>query len=130
MSKFGNLKLNSDAVARMYLTDPVSGLDLQGDDGTKAWIDLYSSDSAVAREFDRRLLEARSKSRTPPTPEQLEEQLFRRAAELTKGWNLVDREGKVLEVPCNHQNALELYKELPWALEQALDFSRNRANYA
>lgn len=130
MSKFGSLIIGDINTPReMALADPFTGLPLVSKTGRKAIIRLYSSDSEKAQAFERQLLDARALSRIKPTAASLETEMFLRISNLTESWNLCDLDGEDLDVECTQANAVEFYKSLVWAYEQALDFSRSRVNF-
>lgn len=130
MSMFGSLALDTDTPRVMKLADPFTGLPLVSKTGKNATISLYSQDSKVAAAFERQIIDARALNpRLRQTAESMERDMFQRIAHLTAGWELCDLEGEDLEVPFSLTNAVELYRQLPWAYEQALDFTRSRVNY-
>lgn len=132
MSKFGKLSeaFDKETPREMKLANPITGLPLTSADGkTAAVINLYSADSKVAQTFERELLDGRILSKAKPDAEKTELEMYLRLATLTHSWTLLDLEGNPVEVECNRANAVEFYREMPWAFEQASDFSRSRNNY-
>lgn len=136
MSKFSSMALETETPERMVIQHPKTGQPLRDAEGGEAWIDLLSSDSEVARVFDRKITNMRlkRKTRTPLTAEELEAEGNERLAVLTKGWRLLSLSGAPLdpEVPCSAANAAELYADpsMAWLREQVMDFVTSRANFS
>jgi hypothetical protein len=132
MSKFGKLSeaFEVNTPREMKLANPITGLPLTSNDGkTAASIQLYSADSKVAQTFERELLDGRLLSKAKPDAEKTETEMYLRIATMTAGWTLFDLDGNPVEVECTRANAVEFYREMPWAFEQAVDFTRSRNNY-
>lgn len=134
MSKFEGLGLSTDTPSKMILVHPVTRQPLRDEDGNEGYIDLYSSDSDVARKYDREVTRRRLNQRGQIrlSPEELEAEGLDKLAALTAGWNLVALNGKKLDVPCNTQNARELYSipSMTWIRDQVNEFAVDRANFA
>lgn len=131
--KFDGLGLDVEQPRRMILVHPVTRLPLRGADGAEGWIDLHSSDSAVARRHNREVQKRRlnMRGRGSISPEELEAEAVDLLAALTAGWGLVTLAGEPLDVPFTPENARELYAApaLAWVREQADEFAANRANF-
>lgn len=138
MGKFSSLGIAVDDAARLYLTHPVTGQPLRGPDGDDAWIDLLSTDSAVARQHERQVNDRRLQSRgRVQTGEQLEAERIDLLVKLTKDWNLLCfdgspllNDGKPIEV--TETTVRELYIEpvTSWITKQVAEFVGNIGNFA
>lgn len=136
MSKFGGLALEVERPQRMFITSPVTGDPLETEDGEPAYIDVYSSDSEVARKCRRRLTQARvdraAKSGRPRMDvKQMEAEEVEFLASITAGWRLVALDGSVIDVECNVENARDLYADpaTAWLFDQVNAFAGNRENF-
>src|SRR5678815_2274019 len=76
--------------------------------------------SAQNRRFSRGAL---SKVRA----EELDNDLLEIYAACTLGWYGIAVDG--VDLPCNKQNALLVYKRFRWVVDQVADFIRDRANF-
>lgn len=135
MSKFGALAANVATPYRVELLDPISDDPIKDKQGNPAYIDVFSTDSEAGRAFDkeerRKIVDRAAKGRAADLPDQYEMNAAK-AARLTKGWRLVDpASGEVLDVPCNAENALELYSEpgMNWLFVQVWTAASNAANF-
>lgn len=135
MSKFAALAADVATPCRVELLDPITDEAIKDKKGNPAYIDILSTDSAAAREFDagerRRVTEKAIKGRSADLPDQLETNVAK-AAKLTKAWHLVDPVSRdVIDVPCNAENALELYSEpgMGWLFSQVWVGAANPANF-
>lgn len=137
-SKFAGLALGVDKTQRMPLMHPVTGQVLRAKDTQEeAYIEGYSTDSKIGRDFlqelQRRRLNAQRNAggRDRTTPEQQEAENVDFLAILTTGWSLVTLDGEPLDIPFNQQNARELYaaREVLWIRDQWNTFVSERANF-
>lgn len=132
-SKFGAMALDTEKPVRMVIRHPKTNLPLRDNDGTEAFIDLMSSDSDAAVKAKRTVTNGRlaMRNRSKLTSERLETEAAELLAALTKAWYLVGLDGSVVDTPCNHQNAVDLYTapEMAWLREQVDEFTSDRANF-
>lgn len=135
MSKFAALAADVATPYRVELLDPLTDEPIKDASGNPAYIDVFSTDSVQGRAFDaterKKVTEKAIKGRSADLPDQLEAN-FAKAAKLTKAWHLVDpATGTVLDVPCNADNALELYSEpgMSWLFSQVWVGATNPANF-
>jgi len=134
-SKFGGLGLAVDQPHRMTILDPTTRQPIRdATTGEEAWIDLYSADSAVARQHNfnvtrRRLNTGARGQRIKISPEELEAEGIDLLVALTTNWHLVNIDGTPIKEPYSAENARELYREV-WLREQADDFVTDRANFS
>ena len=130
--KFAGLALATDAAQRMTIIHPGTRQPLRHADGSEAWIDLYSLDSAPARKIIRAQQDRRLRMRAArATSEEIEADATELLAALTAGWSLCGLNGDALDVPCNPANAQELYAmpALAWLREQVDAFVADRGNF-
>lgn len=114
--KFAKLAADVAASYRAEIIDPRTNAPLRDRDGNVSYIDVLSTDSPKAREFEKgrrkdlrqRLL--RSRTGTIDTPDQIDENCELLAL-LTVDWHLVGWDGEVIDLPCTVENATELYTE-------------------
>jgi hypothetical protein len=134
-SKFGGLGIPVDKPARMTLIHPTTNQPLRDSEGKEAYLDLYSTDSEVARRHFR----AANRNRTTPqgrpvrtSPEADEAAAVETLVALTAGWYLVAPDGKPFDFPFNAQNAREVYAaaEMSWVRLQVNEFVTDLANFA
>jgi hypothetical protein len=134
MNKFAGLGLATDVASRMPIMHPITGQPLRhADTGAEAFIELLSSDSAVARRVDRATSDKRLRSRARRlTAEELEGDRMEKLAKLTRGWSLVRLDGGALDVPFSEGTARELYAEpsMAWLRDQAQAWVDDLGNYA
>lgn len=138
MSKFAALALAVDEPARMVIIDPVSGRPMLAADGREGYIDVYSSDSEIARKHYRktgqsRLDEmARRKKRASVSIETFEQNDLDLLTKLTAGWLLVAPDGTIIDVPFSPENARELYSDpgMAWLRDQVDEFAAERSNFS
>lgn len=133
-SKFESIALPVEQPARLTILDPKRRAPLVDAKGEPAWIELYSSDSAISRRH-RRALQQRSlntRGRSKVTPEEIEEDALDLLAALTSGWRLLNFDGSPLEVEFSIANARELYAHpgMNWLREQVDEFAGDRANFS
>lgn len=136
-SKFAALAANVSQAFKVELIDPVSDAVIKDKGGKVSFIEVYSIDSEAGRKFDKdqRAIVARKSMRSrngivEPT-DQLELNVAKCAA-LTKSWHLVDpANGEVIDVPCNAENAAELYSAAgtSWLFVQAWVGANETANF-
>lgn len=134
MSKFAKLALEVDKPARMIIVHPILRQPLRNATGDEAYIDLYSADSAPARKHTASVARKRLNMRRGGklTPEEIEAEAVELLCALTAGWELFDLEGDALEIPFNHENARDAYREpgLSWLREQVDEFVADRGNFS
>lgn len=135
MSKFAALAANVATPYRIELVDPITDQPIKDKKGNPAYIDILSTDSAAAREFDagerKKVTEKAIKGRSADLPDQFETNIAK-AAKLTKAWHLVDpMSGEVIDVPCTAENAVELYSEpgMGWLFSQVWVGATDPANF-
>ena len=115
-SKFAALAADVTTPYRVELRDPRTDLVLRDHDGNTAYIDVLSTDSERARDFEKgkrkdlRQRIMRSRTGTIDASDQIEDNISLLAL-LTIGWHLVDLRGEVIDLPCTPENAAELYGE-------------------
>ena len=132
MSKFAALAVKADAPSRMPILHPATNEPLLCSDGEPAWIDVHSTDSPAAQKHQRAAQNRRLQSRVRKiTAEELENEGIELLAALTAAWRLVGLDGALLDIPCNRQNAAELYAEpsAAWIREQVNSFAADRGNF-
>lgn len=132
MSKFAGLGIAADKPFRVELISPVTGQVIRDKEGNPAYVDVLSSDSQKAREFDRRLLDRRIQNKVAkPDARQVEADSNERLVTLTVDWNLLTLDGEPLGVKFSAQNGRELYAEpaVSWVREQVVEAIDNRANF-
>lgn len=134
MPGLDSLELDVDKPARMIILDPRNNLPMKGKDGKEAYVDVYSSDSEIARKFNRQIKTARLRTRNPNaiTGDKLEEEDVERLAALTSAWHLVAFDGETIELECTNENAKKLFanNKLQWLVEQIDTFAGSRANFS
>src|SRR4029077_2269899 len=122
MSNFSGLELGVDEPFRLVLVHPVTRQPMRDSEGNEAYIEHYSSDSEIAKKYQRSVQRRRlaMRGRAKITPEELEAEGVELLAVLTAGWHLVDLKGNVIDVPFTVDNARELYAEpaLAWLKDQ------------
>lgn len=132
-SKFAGLEIEVERPQRMVLVHPTTRQPLRDQDGQPAYIDVYSSDSSIARAHNRAVQQRRlnTRGRGRLSTEQLEAEAIDLLAALTAGWRLVKLSGEPLDVPFTPENARELYAapSLAWIREQVDEFAVERANF-
>jgi len=115
MTDIGGLRVAE--VSTLKLKHPLTGDELEG-----AEVDLVGHDSAKFRAMvhtDARKIIGGEKS----DPAETEAVLFRRCCELTVAIRGITADGKPIT------EAEELYRDYPWAYEQAQAFILRRANF-
>lgn len=133
MSKFAGLGLAVDEPKRMTLLHPVTRQPIRDGEGV-AYIDLHSSDSQIARKHNREIQQRRlnMRGRGRLSTHEIEAEGIDLLAALTVSWRLLTLDGQPIDVPCNEDNARDLYSapELAWVKEQADEFAADRANFS
>lgn len=132
MSKFAGLALAVDKPSRLELRRPDDNSLLMDKDGNVAYIDLLSTDSTKAKAFEKQVFARRQRAGTKnPSADEIEATVVERDAELTAGWYLVGLNGEHIDVPCNKQNAMELYREpaTAWIRDLVRDYMNERGNF-
>jgi hypothetical protein len=134
MSKFAGLSLPVDTTAKMMILHPLTQQPLADKNGNEAFIELFSKDSQRARAFNRNATQRKldMRGRATVSVVSIENENFGLAAELTKGWMLVDLAGQVIDVDCTTVNARELYADpsMTWLYEQVDAFTGARGNFS
>lgn len=134
MSKFASLKANVDATFRQEIISPLTGDVLRDRDGNPCFIEVYSTESAIGRKFDKeqRAASARQQRVGDFDPVDPLETNAAKCAALTKGWHLVDPVSlDPIDEPCTRENALECYSEpgMNWLFVQAWLGANKTANF-
>lgn len=134
MSKFAGLELSVEKPFRLLLVHPVTRQPIRDAEGNEAYIEHYSGDSEIARKHDRSVARRRlaMRGRAKLTPEEIESSAIELLAALTTGWNLLDLNGKKIDVPFTQENARELYgnSAVGWLREQLDESASDRANFS
>lgn len=118
---------------KMELRHPATDEVLTQADGSPVTITLLGQDSkaykmAERKASDRRMArQAERGGRVPLTTAGLEEDRLNRLVATTTGWSGIRWGGA--EQPFNADNVRTMYKNWPWALEQADSFQEKRANF-
>lgn len=101
-----------------------------------AWIDVYSSDSEVARKHSREQINARLSSKrrrnTLMSAEEIDANGNELLAVLTADWKLGTLDGEpITNFPCNRESAFELYSapEMAWLKAQVDEFASEIGNF-
>ena len=116
VSKFAAMAADVTTPYRVELRDPRTDMVLRDPDGDAAYIDVLSTDSAAAREFEKgkrkdlRQRIMRSRTGALDASDQIEDNIALLAL-LTVSWRLVDLRGEIIDLPCTPENAAELYSE-------------------
>lgn len=131
---FAALELPVDVPARMTIMHPTTGLPLRDQDGQDAYIDLYSTDSDVARKHLRTAANKRLAQRQPQktNAEAIESNTIDYFVTLTAGWRMCGLDGQRIDVPFTPENARALYSSTrsAWLREQVDAFVSDRANFS
>ncbi len=135
-SKFVGLAADVSKPFRVDIVHPDTDEAILDTEGKAAFIDVLSTDSEAGREFDRdnrvkaRRQAMKSRKGIPDDADMLEENIAK-MAKLTKAWHLVDLSGNIIDVPCNEQNARELYSEagLNWLWVQVWVAASTASNF-
>src|SRR5512135_3668091 len=95
-------------------------------------ITLAGADSDIYRKFmykatNKRVQRLKPGQGVPFTAEEQEENGLDLLATCTLAWEGVVVDGE--EIPCNKENAKELYRRFPWLKEQVDQFVGDRANF-
>jgi hypothetical protein len=137
MSRFASLLLDVDKPGRMAIRHPATGEPMTNSALEAAYVDVYSSDSEIARKHQRaigqrRFEEAQRRRKRGAKYEEFEEANIDFLVALTAGWRLVGLDGGDLDVPFNKDAARELYSEpgMTWLRDQVEEFAGDRANFS
>lgn len=122
---------------RMTILHPKTNLPLVNKaTGEEAWIDLYSSDSEIARKYQRALTNERLSSKrlrnAMISAEEIEANGNGTLATLTHGWALCTLDGDPIDdFPCTFDNAKALYAapEMAWLRAQVDEFAGDLGNF-
>lgn len=137
MGKFAGLAASTATGFRAPIIDPVESEPISDKAGKPAYIEVLSSDSEVARTFDRengkrqdrKILAGRSNEVLDDDPHARN---AARMAALTVGWYLVDPQtGEPIDVPFSDANAVELYSDpdTAWLYRTAFVGATTIANF-
>lgn len=134
MSKFGSLAARVEQSHREHIISPITGAVLKDKDGNPSYIEVYSSDSKVGRDFDLEQRSARQRQMRigdfePPDDLATNQQ---KCAALTKGWHLVDPVTlDPIDEPCTRENAVALYSDAGtgWLFLQVWLAANRTANF-
>lgn len=133
LEKLRGLELEVDAPGRVMLLRPGSNQPLVDADGKQAYIDIYSSDSAIAMQYKRDLKTERlsHRTRTVLTGEKADEEVADFLAALTTGWHLVSLAGEVIDLEFSREAAKAVYANhrMLWVLDQVDTFAADRENF-
>jgi hypothetical protein len=139
MSKFSGLEVGGATPARMAILHPTrrdadgKPVPLVAADGTAAWIDLLSLDSAAAIDHRHEVFDARAaqKSGDPIRAKEIDMRQAELFARLTAAWQLVSLVGEVIDIECTADHARQLYAApgMAWLAEQVGTWVDTRANY-
>lgn len=135
MSKFDALAIEVEKPSRMPIKHPNTNMPLRDKDGNEAYIELYSSDSDIARKMQRTITNSRlqMRNRNKLTADRLESEATELLAALTVGWHLVNwRTGEKIDVEFSRSNAEELYSGpgMQWIREQVDEFVADRSVFS
>jgi hypothetical protein len=109
-----------------------TGLPLLTEDGAPVTITLASKDSdrfqrALNAQREFRLKKAMDTGQQRPSLEEIRAESVELIAASTLGWSGITVKGEAFQF--SNENARELYRRLPWLLEQADTFVADRANF-
>ena len=107
--------------AELELTGPGTGEPLG------VYLTLAGMDSRVWRRAANALAEKRTRQRHRVTADEVRTGTIEILARCTLGWRHVVVDGQ--ELPCNVENARELYSRFPWICEQADAFCSDRGSF-
>lgn len=134
MAKLEDLELQVDTPSRMVILSPRDSLPMKDKEGKEAYVDVYSSDSEVARKFRTEIKTSRLRLRNPNAlnGEKLESEDIELLAALTSGWYLVNFEGEPIDLDCTRDNARKVYAKgsMAWLKDQVDQHAGNRANFS
>jgi hypothetical protein len=139
MSKFAGLALEVDKPARMPIRHPATGEPIRNASDPKdmAYVDVYSSDSEIARRhrrmFGQKRLDAMARKRKATVRiEDFEESDTELLVALTAGWRLIGIDGVPIDVEYSAQHARELYESpaMAWLRDQVDEFAAERENFS
>lgn len=136
MSKFAGLALEVEKPRRMSLLN-LDREPIKNKKGEHAYIDLYSSDSDIARRHrrevgQRRIDDAAKRGRLGVKVERVDEDHLDLLVALTAGWKLVALDGSDIDLPFSPENARELYNApgTAWIVDQVDEFAATRTNFS
>src|SRR3990167_1599187 len=111
MATIEDLELEVDKPSRMIVLDSATNLPMKDKQGKEAYVDIYSSDSEIARKFKREIKTSRLRMRNANalSGQKLEDEDVRLLAAMTTGWYLVSRTGEPVDLEFTRENALKLY---------------------
>lgn len=113
------------------VTNADKGVDLileaSSDKNEGAAITLYGFDSARCKEKERDIQRRNSERRGALSPKEVEDQMYERIVNATKGWRGIMQDGKVLEF--SDKNAESVYRQYPEIKERVTAFIYSRANF-
>lgn len=134
-SPFAGLRLAVDEARRMEILHPRTNKALKGPDG-EGWVEIYSSDSEIAKQHNRDLLRRRQAiaqrgGRAQMTPEEQDAEATDLLVALTAGWSLVDLDGNPIEMAFSRAAARELYDDPAtfWLRQQVDQWAADRSNF-
>ena len=115
--------------AAMEVLHPTSNVPLKDDQDNPITITLIGQDSDKVKKRQRLEMNKRLKAgrRSTMTAEELEEQGLELLAFCTVSWNGIKLDGQLLD--CTADNAMKVYKRVPWLREQVDSFVGDRANF-
>lgn len=132
--KFDGLALEVEKPGRMTIVHPVTRQPLADAKGAPAWVDVYSSDSEVARSAGRRAINERlgRRARSGLTAEQIEDNEVDLLAALVAGWRLLALDGEPLDVAFSAEAAQEMLRApgMAWLREQIDAYASDRGNFS
>lgn len=115
--------------AAMEVLHPTSNVPLKDDQENPITITLIGQDSDKVKKRQRLEMNKRLKAgrRSTMTAEELEEQGLELLAFCTVSWSGIKLDGQLLD--CTADNAMKVYKRVPWLREQVDSFVGDRANF-
>jgi hypothetical protein len=135
MAALEDLELEVDKPSRMIVLDSGTNLPMRDKAGKEAFVDVFSTDSDIARKFKREIKTSRLRARNPNslTGAKLEDEDIQLLAALTgPEWYLVTKSGDPIDLPCTRENALKLYANhrMAWLTDQVDGHASARANFS
>src|SRR5437879_6088795 len=99
MNSIEDLELEVDKPFRMPVLHPMNNLPMRDTEGKEAYVDVLSSDSAIAKKIRREIKTSRLQTRNPRslTGAKLEDEDVELLAALSTGWYLVSLDGKPID---------------------------------
>ena len=114
-------KTNAEKDLKFYLEQP-SGENKEG-----AGLILYGQDSSHCKAIEAELARRNREKVSPPTPEEIDDQVREKIAACTKGSFGLSDGGKPFEV--TSENAAKFYKDYPELADRAANFIFTRRNF-